>query len=92
MDEKMKDTVIKELEKLGFEKDQIDDYLIWGAKKLMLGVMKIKWSMMENGIEGAEADEKLKKIVDKVISIDAKHLHEMMHKDHDKDWSKKEKE
>jgi hypothetical protein len=79
MDDKMKEMMVEELEKLGIAKDQIDDYMIWGVKKLMLGVMKIKWSLKENGVKGGEADKKLKAIVDKVTSMDAEDLHEMMH-------------
>lgn len=92
MDEKSKEMMVEELEKLGIEKDQIDDYMIWGVKKLMLGVMKIKWSFKENGIKGEEAEEQLNKIVDKVWAMDADELHEMMHKDCECDWEKKEKE
>ena len=93
MDEKMKDMMVEELEKLGIEKDQIDDYMIWGVKKLMLGIMKIKWSLKESGIEADEADKKLKEIVDKIESMDADKLHEMMHKHCDNcGCSKKEKE
>lgn len=80
MDDKMKEGMMEELEKLGVPKDKVDDYMIWGVKKLMLGVMKIKWSLKENGVEGKDADEQLKKIVDKVVSMDADTLHEMMHK------------
>lgn len=80
LNDKMKDMMVDELEKLGIKKDQIDDYMIWGVKKLMLGVMKIKWSLEENGIKGDKADKKLKEIVDKVVAIDAEDLHEMMHK------------
>ena len=80
IDPKMREKMFKELEKLGIKKDQVDDYMIWGLKKLMLGVMKIRWSLEENGIKGKEADEKLKKIVDKVTAMSADDLHEMMHK------------
>lgn len=65
-------------------------FIIWGVKKLMLGVMKIKWSLEENGVEGEEADKKLKSIVDKIVAMDAAELHEMVHKHCDcgEDWSK----
>ncbi|MCX6809286.1 MAG: hypothetical protein NTZ65_00820 [Candidatus Berkelbacteria bacterium] len=89
LDSKAKEMMTSELGKLGIKKDQVDDYMIWGVKKLMLGVMKIKWSLKENGIEGKTADEQLKKIVDKVVKMDADDLHEMMHKNGDDcDWKK----
>lgn len=95
MDDKMKEEMMAELEKLGVSKDKVDDYMVWGVKKLMLGVMKIKWSLKENGIEGKEAEEILKKIVDRAVSMDAEKLHEMMHKHddaccgHKGDWKDK---
>lgn len=90
MDEKMKEMMTEELEKLGISKDQVDDYMIWGVKKLMLGVMKVKWSLKENGIKGDEADKKLKEIVDKIVGMDAEDLHEMMHRNCECGGSKEE--
>ena len=56
----------------------------------MLGVMKIKWSLEENGFKGKDADGKLRKIVDKVMAIDADHLHKMMHSQFEEEgWNKK---
>lgn len=88
MDKKLKEEMAKELEKLGIKKDETDDYMVWGVKKLMLGVMKIKWSLEENGVTGKEADNKLKSIVDKVMAMSSDELHQMMHKNGEDDWSK----
>lgn len=81
---KISKKMIIELDKLGIKKDQIDKYMVWGIYKLMLGVMKIKWSLEENGIKNGEAEKTLNKIVDSIVKIDADDLHKMIHKS--KDW------
>lgn len=64
-----------------------DDYMSWGVYKLALGVMKIKWSLEENGVKGEEATEKLEKIVSEITKKDADKLHKIVHGDME-DWKK----
>lgn len=78
--EKMVKETTVELEKVGIKKEEINEYMVWGVAKLMLGVMKIKWSLEESGIKGAEAKEKLDKIISMVSDKNADLLHEMIHK------------
>lgn len=89
---KMTNKVAAELKKAGIEKGQINDYMVWGVAKLMLGVMKIKWSLDESGIKGKEADKKLAAIVELVSKKSADELHEMLNKNEDcgceSDWKK----
>jgi hypothetical protein len=82
----LSEDLAKELEKVGVKKDEIDEYMVWGVYKLALGVMKIKWSLDGNGIEGNEADEKLNKIIKMISEKSADDLHEMMHKSGDEGW------
>jgi hypothetical protein len=79
-DEKMMIELVKELSKAGIKKEQVDDYMFWGVMKLMLGIMKIKWSLEESGIKGIEAKKKLDKIIAMVAEKSADELHEMVHK------------
>ena len=83
---KMLEELTGELEKIGIKKDQIDDYMAWGVMKLALGIMKIKWSLKENGISGDEAKKKLDKIIELVAKKDADELHKMMHKSGEDNW------
>ena len=78
--EKMMKEMEEELAKAGIKKEEIDDYMVWGVMKLMLGIMKIKWSLKESGVKDAEAKKKLNKIVSMISEKDADTLHEMMHK------------
>lgn len=78
-DGKMMEMITSELKKVGIEKDQVDDYMVWGLMKLSLGIMKIKWSLDENGIKGKEADDKLAAIVKMVSAKSADELYSMMH-------------
>ena len=78
-DEKMMDEMVQELAKAGIKKEQIDEKLTWGVMKLMLGVMKIKMSLKENGLMEDDSMEKLNKIMAMVAEKDADELHKMVH-------------
>ena len=78
-DEKMMDEMTKELAKVGIKKEQIDENMTWGIMKLMLGVMKIKMSLKENGLMEDDSMEKLNKIMAMVAEKDVDELHEMVH-------------
>ena len=58
----MKEKVVEELEDLGIEKNKIDNYMIWGAKKMMIGIMKMKMSMKESGMDKDETEKMMKKL------------------------------
>lgn len=88
MDDEMKDKVMAGLEDLGIDKDKIDDRLVWGAKKVMIGLMKMRWSLKDSGMDAEEVDEVLKKAVDKMLDKDMLDQMEEMHQDHDHDWKK----
>lgn len=81
MDEKMKDEMMAEWEKLGLTKDQIDDHVLWGGKKVMFGIAKVKWALKEKGVDDAKAKDMLKKMTTMVIDSDVK-----MDMDMKKDW------
>jgi len=59
--EKMEKMAAK-LEELGIKKDQIDEKMVWGMRKMFMGAMKMRWSMKEHGMSDDEAVQKLNKI------------------------------
>jgi len=70
MDEEKKTKMMEELEKMGITKDMVDERLMWGAKKMMFGMMKVRWSLKENGMDEEKAKETVKKMVDKMMEMD----------------------
>lgn len=84
MDLKMMDELKEELTKLGIEEKMIDERMLWGSKKLILGIMKINHSLKESGLSDDEARQMIGKMVDKITDK------EMMEKI-EKMWSEKMK-
>jgi hypothetical protein len=70
MDEKMKGQMMEELTKIGISEDMVDDHLIWGATKMMMGMGKVMWSLKESGVDDAKAKEMLKKMTDRMMEMD----------------------
>ena len=79
IDTKMKEKMIEEMKKIDLDENMIDDKLVWGAKKIMFGIAKVKWSLKENDIDDDKAKEILKKMVDMIIEKDMSEAIEKMH-------------
>lgn len=86
MSAKMKEEIMEEMKKLGIEERMIDERLVWGSKKMMMGVTKAMMSLKENGMEEEEAKETIKKMLDSMMQK------EMMEKSIAmmEDWKKEE--
>lgn len=65
-----KKMMMEEFEKIGISKDMVDEHLMWGAMKMMRGMMKVRWSLKENDMDGDKAKETVKKMVDKMAAMD----------------------
>lgn len=72
MDEKMVKEIKKNLADLGVKKDMIDEYMVWGAMKTMLGTAKMKWALTENGMSKTDADKMVEKITSKMAKMNLK--------------------
>ena len=70
MNEEKRKMIVDELKKLGIKEDKIDDYMIWGVMKMMMGMMKMRWSLKEGGMKEADVKKMLDKITDKMIEMD----------------------
>ena len=70
LDPKMKEEMIENMKKIGIDEKMVDDTMIWGAKKMMYGMVKVMWSLKESGIEGEKAKEILKKMADMMMKKD----------------------
>lgn len=90
MDEKAKEEMMKKWKELGLDKDMVDEHVMWGAKKIMFGIAKVKHSLKEKGMEEAKVKEVLKKMLDMAIESDMKMDWKEKHGMHG--WHGKEKE
>ena len=83
MDEEKKKMMMEKMKEMGFdEKIMEDHHAMWAGKKIMFGIMKMKWIMKENGIEDNIAKETLKKMTDMIINkgMDEKMMAKMKEK------------
>ena len=84
MDEKMKEQMMDELEKLGIDKDMVDDNVIQGSKKLMFGAAKVMRGLKAGGMDEDDAREKVKMMVEKMTEPEMmKKIEEMLDKKDD---------
>jgi hypothetical protein len=85
MDPKKKEKMMKKLEELGIDKEMVDERLMWGAKEMMFGMMKVVWSLKENGMSDEQIKEVIQKMMTKMSEMDMSEKMEKM-KEHHEHW------
>lgn len=86
LDEEKMQKIADKLEKMGMDKEAIDERAIWGAKKMFMGIMKLRWVMEEKGISQAKAKKIVKGLVDKAMDNDLKKMMEEKEEMGHKSW------
>jgi len=82
MDKAMMDEMSEAMEKVGLKADMMDEDMMWGAKKMMFGVAKVKWALKEKGLKDSQIEEAMMKMMKMMMKKDMsgkmEHMHEHM--------------